>query len=254
MKQTITSFETVRFAEAACRQFDRVPHMGERADFSPAYRQAVDQMLAGLEAAPAKSPRPLRLLRPLLIAALVVLLLTGTVFAVPALREGLVGLFLHNTGPAYVFEISPEDRERAPRTIETAYAPGYLPEGYKLVRADYDDINVRQTYQNAEQLEINYSQNVLYYAAAVEVDGMDGEFSGVHINSENSRAERVIVNGYEVIMVVNEAMQPCLPTVYLWTDQNYLYELNVDDTRMFDLLELEKVIDSMHEVPLTKNE
>ena len=179
-----------------------------------------------------------------LIAAILMFLLAATaVAAVPALREGLIRFFVHDDGVKYSFEFTPEDISRAPKEINTYYAPSFLPAGFSLetenVLSDYFD----QLYFDQDGNAFYYSQSVLW---AYE-DLAQGADITVHlgISSEDGEREIRVINGFEVYVLHIFSPNGQDGLVAFWTDHEYFYEINYPS---YDLTTLEDIIVSMDTV------
>ena len=185
----------------------------------------------------------------ILIAAILILLLTATAFAaVPALREGLLRFFMHDDGVAYKFEFSKEDREKAPKVVETYYAPSYVPDGLTLVQSGATDIDLEFIYLDEETGYVfAYTQNVLW-AVDGFLDDPPNPGAGLNVSSENTTLEIRIVDGYEV-KILRETIYslPDQPVDYtiVWTDHEYFYEIIATN---LSNEELERVITSMQPI------
>ena len=114
------------------RSFDYVPAAEEiDHEFSPEFERKSEKLIkkSGSNVWHCVNTTAKRLL----IAAIIAALLTGTVLAVPALREGLIRMFVHDNGSMYYFSVDRNMIENAPTEIETAYSLTYISDGYKLV-------------------------------------------------------------------------------------------------------------------------
>ena len=149
----------------------------------------------------------------LLIAAIIAALLTGTVLAVPALREGLIRMFVHDNGSMYFFTVDRNVIQNAPEEIETVYTLGYVPEGYEVVlqmaNCGFASIN----YMN-ENREIIWLDQEL-------VTGDPRNTLGGLSDSERSTLEHIELNGYKVVRITHEEGE----IEFLWTDNEYFFNL-----------------------------
>ena len=159
-----------------------------------------------------------------LVAVLIVILLAVTVFAaVPALREELLGFFLHDNGTAYSFTFPREALDRAPQRIEQCYAPDFIPDGYAMTKERRNAVSFKRIYQSDDGLYLTFTQS------ALRVSGRDGHSpaSGFTVNSENVRTQSVCLGGHWVLTVEMDNLIGSEDAVYLWTDGAYLYTLTV---------------------------
>lgn len=191
--------------------------------FSDAYREEIARLTQKTER---KTWRYVNAAwKRVLIAVILAFLLAATaVAAVPALREGLIRFFTHDDGVAFSFEFSQEDLDRAPKEIETRYAPTYVPEGCTLYISNFMARSNLIIYKDLSGEDIAFYQNVLW--EYVERD--DNGRYGLTINSEDvvSRETRLI-NGYEICMMLNRYPDGFEDYTLIWTDQSYFYSLFV---------------------------
>lgn len=214
--------------------------------FSPAYRRAVADLT---RKASRKTWRYVNTAaKRILIAALLLLLLAMTaVAAVPALREGLIRFFMRDIGPAYEFVFTEEDLARAPKQIETHYAPSYVPEGFTIVEEVYNSTKSLVSYLDEAGNVLTFDQHCLW---RIEEGNPPGIATGISIDSEGSVAETAIMQGYEVTLFHiyevphgNEEIN----TVAVWTDHQYFYTIVGP---VLSQSEIEKIIAGIHRVEL----
>lgn len=229
--------------------FSDVPEEAEiDHDFSPTFEQKIDRLCRSTQKRTWRYVNTTA--KRVLIAAVLFVLLAMTVVAtVPALREGLIKIFTHDTGVAYTFEFTEEDLARAPESIETVFLPTYIPEGYEYIGGDI-----------AESIsQVNYSDNyylISYKQFAIwDMDPITNDDPSIPtvlgIDSEGAVTEDLVVNGYEVRAIHYDPEEEANPTVYLWTDQQYLYYLGIQNTAEYGLDEFSKIQASLVGRPIT---
>ena len=152
----------------------------------------------------------------LLIAAIIAALLTGTVLAVPALREGLIRMFVHDNGSMYFFTVDRNMIENAPTEIETAYNFTYLPDGYEVVCEVINEKIVSMDYMDENGGWISFTQELVTQDPRNKLGGMS--------DSERSKLEHVELNGYKVVQIIHEEGE----VEFLWTDNEYFFSLFCD--------------------------
>lgn len=177
-----------------------------------------------------------------LIAAIIILLLATTaVAAIPALRAGLIRLFLRNDGVAYGFDFTREDYETAPREIETRYAPAWVPEGYALTEEVSFSNYYLQLYINDAGDHLTYAQYVLWQAGEPFAYPSGARYV-LSVNSQTASIETRFVGGHEVkILRTGEENRP-EGDLAVWTDHRYIYKISAVDLRDE---ELEQILGSM---------
>ena len=246
MKRMEASSEFQRaLMEAQKEEFSGVPQEDELdVSFSPEFEKNMERLCRGTQR---KTWRLVNTTakRVLIAAILVVLLAMTVVAAVPALREGLIRFFTHDSGVFYSFEFSEEDLARAPETIETVYLPTYIPEGYSLIgRVDVDRGSVTADYNDENNSLIGYSQYALWSDGPIK--NLDLDIPTVlGIDSEGAITETIIINGYEVRAIHYDPEEAKNPTIYLWTDHEYLYYLSIQNTVEYGIDEFEKIQGSL---------
>ena len=196
----------------------------EPVEFSETYRESVARLTRKTQRKTWKYVNTAA--KRILIAAIVIMLLTMTAFAaIPALREGLIRFFLHDDGVAYSFEFTEEDYERAPREIETYYAPSWVPPQYSLISEKYHSTLGERIYINEAGIPFGYSQNILWQDGEA-LDYPVGVGSVMTVNSENTIVETQIIQGYEVKILRRQEEGYPEDVIVIWTDHNYFYTIN----------------------------
>ena len=243
MKRMEASSEFQRaLMEAQKEEFSGVPQEDELdVSFSPEFEKNMERLCRGTQR---KTWRLVNTTakRVLIAAILVVLLAMTVVAAVPALREGLIRFFTHDNGVFYSFEFSEEDLARAPETIETVYLPTYIPEGYHLISGpNVDGLLTSVLYQDEnEYYAIRYSQYALWSDGPIaNVDSNIPTMLG--IDSEGAITETAIINGYEVQAIHYNPEEAANPTIYLWTDHEYLYLIEIQNTTEYGFNEFSRI-------------
>ena len=150
--------------------------------------------------------------RAILVAALVALL-TLTAMAFPAVRRAVANLFVDDVGTHYEFTIDPEEAAAAPRQIETAYAPTYIPEEYTLDSELISAVDISYVwYSSGDTDYIAFSQAVLN----TRLQSAGG------INSEGAVMQPYSIDGFEVCRIEMESS-----LFYVWTKDGYYFELQM---------------------------
>ena len=215
MEKTMSAFENA-LLDKALRSFDYIPTAEEiDHEFSPEFERKSEKLIkkSGSNVWHCVNTTAKRLL----IAAIIAALLTGTVLAVPALREGLIRMFVHDNGSMYYFSVDRNMIENAPTEIETAYSLTYIPDGYKLVNtvAAREGI-VSLDYMDENEGLISFDQELVTQDPRNKLGGM--------ADSERSKLEHVELNGYKVVQIIHEDGE----VEFLWTDNEYFFSLFCD--------------------------
>ena len=211
MEKTRPAFENA-ILDSVLSDFDDVPpseSIGH--EFSPEFELKAQKLIkkSGSNAWHCVNTAAKRLL----IAAIIAALLTGTVLAVPALREGLIKFFIHDNGSMYFFTVDRDVIQNAPEEIETVYTLGYLPDGYDAIAECVCNKYVSFNYMN-ENSDIIWLDQEL-------VTGDPRNTLGGLSDSERSTLEHIELNGYKVVRISHEDGE----IEFLWTDNEYFFNL-----------------------------
>lgn len=193
--------------DAALEEFKDIP---AEKDIDLELSAGFEEMGRRLLEKPQKKPiRTLgRGLRRAILIAAIIAALAITAMAVPAIREGLIKFFQQNAGTHYEFTFDPEQAATAPKTIEKAYMPTYIPDGY-----------------TAEVIDINPDLVVgIWVSEAGEYISFDqlpipNDSEGPQPDAGDVTVETIVLNGYEVFCVYTDGY------TYHWTDNEYFYQL-----------------------------
>ena len=211
MEKTRPAFENA-ILDSVLSDFDDVPpseSIGH--EFSPEFELKAQKLIkkSGSNAWHCVNTAAKRLL----IAAIIAALLTGTVLAVPALREGLIKFFIHDNGSMYFFTVDRDVIQNTPEEIETVYTLGYLPDGYDAIAECVCNKYVSFNYMN-ENSDIIWLDQEL-------VTGDPRNTLGGLSDSERSTLEHIELNGYKVVRISHEDGE----IEFLWTDNEYFFNL-----------------------------
>ena len=165
-----------------------------------------------------------RSLRVAIAVAILLALLSLTAMAVPAIREALIAFFLSEREDSYGITFDPEQAATAPQGVQTYRTPQYIPDGYELILDDKSMAAVVVAWMN------NQGQLITYNQVSLPLDATRDNWIG--FNSEG--AERLTINlcGYQV-----EILQYVNDYIAIWTDNEYLYYMDMENTVSFDALE-----------------
>lgn len=148
--------------------------------------------------------------RVILIAA-VIALLSATAIAVPPIREAILDYFITDHDTDYGITFDPDEAADAPREMQTAYAPTWIPEGFEPAIEDVSVAGGAFWYVNAEDSWICFTQYIL------PADASDDWFS---INAEQTSHYSRLVGEYRVEIIESRSVY-----FWVWTDNEYLYSL-----------------------------
>ena len=174
--------------------------------------------------------------RAVLIAILIMVMLVTVACAVPAIRNAIIDFFIVEDKTAYGITFHPYDAANVPCTIENIYVPTLEPEGYTRVLKECDDSKVEYAWIN------EYDEYVYYRQALVCQDATDSTW--VSIDAEGTNRTTKNTNGYLVEIISNEAAHQY---VAVWTDNRYIYRVDISVMGSNQETILTAIMDSMVE-------
>jgi len=178
--------------------------------FSPAFERKMNRLIR----AQRQSYYPLinrTYKKALLALAATFILLTTMVFSVSALREPVVRFLVevYEKFSLVFYHQEAEETVELPATIETYYAPTWLPEGYTLNDEQTVDAILwfTQVYTDASGNEITFKQSVISSTTQI-------------IDTENVQAVEVSVNENPGLSYANKGIQNLA-----WNDGQYGFRI-----------------------------
>jgi len=159
---------------------------------------------------PSRPSAGARARKTVLAFAAAFILMAATVFGVSALREPVLRFFVETFEKfSRVFYETPEDAS-LPGTLETSYAPAWLPEGYREDPEQlFDSLSFcMRIYVSDDKYEIIFQQ---YTIQAI----------GITIDTEGVTTKQVAVNADEGLFYSNKGIQNVL-----WNDGQYGYSVS----------------------------
>ena len=135
-------------------------------------------------------------------------LFCGLSIGVYAVREPIVEFFLNVKEKFSEVFFNQEDIEKAPKTIETVYTLGYVPEGYELIEENITKYTVNYIWKNSDGMYINFSQYTLKNISAMD--------------TEDSNCNTMYIDNIKV--VYSEKFQT---KNYFWNTDEYAFSLQI---------------------------
>ena len=151
--------------------------------------------------------------KKLLVAAIITALLVSSAMAIPAVREGLIKFFMHNTGINYYFTVDEDAVKNAPKELEIIYSPSYIPAGFELIDETVCSGFASYTYLTPDGRMIDFNQEKLPDDPNYAV--------GSNPDAEYSDVDYVEMNGYKVIQFIFDDDSVELA----WTNEEYFFRL-----------------------------
>lgn len=165
-----------------------------------------------------------------IMVALIIMLLTMTVFAIPYVIKSFIQIEYYSTGVNYKFTFDISQTMNAPEHIESVYYPTYIPSGYTEVSNQSHFLGVYAVWMDADGWMIFYMQESLPHDP--EHPDLDS------FNSEGTTISRISIDGYEIVRGVDDES-----FYYAWTNHEYLFTLICDNVLPED--ELVKIFQSV---------
>lgn len=152
-----------------------------------------------------------RALKAILIAAIIVVLLTISAFAVPAIREAIIRYFFIETDEHYAITFDAEQAATAPETILAKYAIAYVPDGYVLAVKNESPGTNTMLWMADNGRYIHYAQRVM------PEDATDGSWIGIdYIEDLQSK----LFGDYTIAIITGEETK-----IWVWTNNAYVFTL-----------------------------
>lgn len=157
-----------------------------------------------------------RVLRNVLIAAIIISMLVGTVMAIPAIREAVIDFFLQVENDRVGITFNPEEAATAPNEIETTYTITDIPEGYEEVVRDIFPDEACIWWVNTNDQWITYTQYLIPETATAE------NWFMLEIPMDNK--EQRVISDYLVEIIRSEGFYHLV-----WTNNKYAFVLELPD-------------------------
>lgn len=175
--------------------------------------------------------------RAVLIAVLIMVMLVTVACATPVIRNAIIDFFFIEDETAYGITFDPYQAASAPLTIENAYIPAFGSEGYTLFREECTHSSVVYLWKNKQGELVNYWQSVIHK------DVTSGNWIG--IDAEGTKRTTKNINSYLVEILTNQAEQQY---VAVWTDNRYIYTVDISVLGSNQETILRAIMDSLVEV------
>lgn len=154
-----------------------------------------------------------RVLRGILIAAIITALLAISAMAIPAVRESIINFFLQEHTDHYGITFDPEQAATAPDQIVNQYHLSYTPDGYILVAEDVAPVSVALIWMEQNGGLITFTQ------WRMPEDPENDTRLG--LNNGGNRSS-VVMREYLVEWIQHETY-----TQLVWTNNEYYFVLEV---------------------------
>lgn len=226
IKKTMSIFEETLLASALSDFSDVPPEEEIDYSFSERFEQKAGELIK--KSRSKTWHRVNTTAKKLLIAAIITALLATSAMAIPAVREGLINFFTHNTGINYYFTVDENAIKNAPKELEIMYSPSYIPAEFELTFESQSEAVALFGYtavNSGTEQSIIFEQEIMPENISQTVGGL--------IDSERSTIEYLNLNGYKVIQISwNEPGEEAV--TLLWTDESYFFSIYCKGAKMID--------------------
>lgn len=205
--------------DSVLNEYRDVPCEKELKDtFSPRFKQWASDFL---QKQTMQRIRMRSVIRTILIAAILILLLAGTVAAIPIVRKAMIGFSITERKEAMGVTFDPVAAAAAPDKIETIYTFDYVPEGFKLELDNVQVNNAALWWSNSENQRIHYSQILI-----PDYPTHDG---WIGFGNPEDPVEQTLLGEYMVTVVWSDE-----DYILLWTNDEYFFKLIIPMSIPYD--------------------
>ena len=168
-------------------------------------------------------------------ACITVCILLSGAMSVKAIREPVIEFieYCYEEFTRFVFGENDSSELDVPETIETEYAPTYIPEGYTKTSSESHLQVSSITYENSNQEKIVFMQTIALNTERI-------------FDTETEDYQKLMVDGLEIYYLVDDTHGH-----YQWIENNYLFSLeftgNISQEEVLKIIDSldEKIIDSL---------
>ena len=175
--------------------------------------------------------------RAILVTILIMIMLVTVACATPAIRNAIIDFFFVEDKTAYGIAFDSNMAANAPGMIENVYLPDLELEGYTLVLEEWDESKVECIWKKEQGEYIHYRQSPIRPNSTAD--------TWIGINAEDTKRTTKNINSYFVEIISNEAKHQY---VAVWTDNQYIYRLDISAFSSNQELILQAIMDSLVEV------
>lgn len=175
--------------------------------------------------------------RAVLIAVLIMVMLVTVACAMPDIRNAIIDFFFVESETDYGITFDPDEAANAPCVIENVYIPVVAQEGYTLSFKECTNTVVEYIWTNDRDEYIHYWQTL------IQENATDSTWIG--IDAEGTKRTTQNINGYLVEIFDNESDGQYF---VVWTDNRYIYGLDISVWGDHQETILKAIMDSLVEV------
>lgn len=175
--------------------------------------------------------------RAVLIAVLIMVMLVTVACATPAIRNAIIDFFFVENETAYGIRFEPDKVVNAPTVIENINVPIVDMEGYILRFKERTNAVVEYLWENEHGEYIDYRQSI------IQKETLSSIWIGIDTTSAGRTTQNI--NGYLVEIISNESDGQY---VAVWTDNRYIYRVDISVLGSNQETILKALMDSLVEV------
>lgn len=174
------------------------------------------------------------------VAAIVAVSLTLVAYT-PVIKNFFIEYFIVDNGESYGITFDSEQAASAPDRIEEFWFPTFNPNGYERVLQKATALGTTCIWQNEKNEMILYKQYLIH-------KGSDGS-NWIGIDAENTERTSEKINEYKVEVLTNQTEHHL---VAVWTDNSYLYMVNISNSTGNELDIVKAIMDSLISVDVVE--
>lgn len=167
-----------------------------------------------------------RMARAALIAAIFVVLLAGSVMAIPALRITVVEFFLRENSDHYGIAFDPEAAATAPEEVVQEYTIMYVPEGFIISKETVAVTCITRSWVNSVGDSLIFSQWTI--AKGLPED--------LRVKISNKQGKETVLMGEFLVDII--PMED--GNIFVWTNNEYFFVLDILANISYE--EVEKIL------------
>lgn len=215
--------------DSVLTEYADIPDEHVEAPFSDRFLEKMDGILQ-----PSKGVltfRTRRVIRAILIAAILIALLAGSVMAIPGMQQWFTGIIFTRGEDWIEITVDQELAARSPQTIETIYELGYIPEGFTVELNSLRKHNKHYSWSNSDSELLCFDQHVIR---------REDSSGGINITfgDEDDPIETRKMGNYDVNIVHNRYGKK-----YIWIGEGYWFYLDMPSS--LDEATMEKIFYSV---------
>ena len=169
-----------------------------------------------------------RIIRNILIAAIITALLAFSAMAVPVVRDAIIRFFLSEETDHFIVTFDPQQAATAPEEITNYYDIPYIPDNFLLTVEDKSPSSYIIIWFSDDGGFIQYIQSI------IPSDATDDNWIGIDFDDD---PQSRVIEGYDVKIIPGKESN-----IWVWTNNEYIFTLELPTTLTEE--EITKIITS----------